>query len=297
MNRAGSSRPRRVRWDIALIYAFLTLLVLAWTVPTIGLLVTSLRPQDDSASTGWWTVLSRPSQFTTDNYATVLGLNDYAASLSGIDLARSMLNSLLVTVPSTFIPLLLAALAAYAFAWMRFAGRALLYGLVVALLAVPVQVALVPILRDYSNTGLLGSVIGVWLIYTGFGLAFATYLLYNFIVTLPKDMFESAVIDGASHFTMFTRIVIPLSIPAFASFAIFQFLSVWNGMLIPLYFLGKRPDLKVLPQRLLEMLGAYGNNWHLLTAGAFVSLIMPLLVFVAFQRYFVRGLTAGAVKG
>jgi alpha-glucoside transport system permease protein len=297
VNRAGSSRRKRFAWDVALIYGFLTGLVLIWTIPTVGLLVTSLRSQDDSGSTGWWTVLTGTSKLTTDNYAAVLGLGADASSLGGIDLARSFLNSLLVTVPSTFIPLLLAALAAYAFAWMRFAGRALLYGLVVALLVVPVQVALVPILRDYNNAGLLGSVIGVWLIYTGFGLAFATYLLYNFIVKLPKDMFESAVIDGASHFLMFTKIVIPLSIPAFAAFAIFQFLSVWNGVLIPLYFLGKRPDLKVLPQRLLEMLGAYGSNWHLLTAGAFVSLIMPLLVFVAFQRYFVRGLTAGAVKG
>jgi alpha-glucoside transport system permease protein len=172
-----------------------------------------------------------------------------------------------------------------------------LFMLLVALLVVPLQMSLIPVLRDYRSLGLNGTFLGVWLANTGFGLPLATYLLYNYIVQLPKEVFESAVVDGASHPSIFSKLVVPLSIPAFASFAIFQFLWVWNGVLIPIVFLGDDPDKVVLPQRILQMIGVYATNWHLLTAGAFVSMFIPLAVFIGFQKYFVRGMLAGSVKG
>jgi alpha-glucoside transport system permease protein len=172
-----------------------------------------------------------------------------------------------------------------------------LFMVLVALLVIPLQMSLIPILRDYRVLGLNGTFLGVWLANTGFGLSLATYLLYNYIVTLPREVFESAVVDGASHPVIFTKLVVPLSIPAFASFAIFQFLWCWNGILIPLVFLGDKPGLVVLPQRIMQMLGTYAANWTVTTAGAFVSMALPLFVFIAFQRYFVRGMMAGSVKG
>jgi alpha-glucoside transport system permease protein len=202
-----------------------------------------------------------------------------------------------VAIPSTVIPILIAAFAAYGFAWMSFPGRRLMFILVVGLLVVPLQIALVPILRDYNSLGLNGTFLAVWLAHTGFGLALATYLLFNYISTLPRETLESAFIDGASHFTVFTRLVLPLSVPALASFAIFQFLWVWNDYLVALTFLGVDPTYKVLTQRLADLTGTFGNAWHLLTAGAFVTMILPLVVFFALQRYFVRGLMAGSVKG
>jgi alpha-glucoside transport system permease protein len=291
--------------SIILIYGTLSFLALLWTIPTVGLLVTSFRHPDDIASSGWWTTLAQADfgKFTLNNYKIVLGvgLDDPSLQISkgsdNIQLGQSILNSLITTIPSTVIPILLAAYAAYAFAWMKFPGRKTLFTFVVALLVVPLQIALIPILRDYGTFGLNGTFLGLWLANTGFGLALATYLLYNFIVELPKDIFESAFIDGASHYVVFYRLVVPLSLPAFASFAIFQFLWVWNGVLVPLIFLGQRKELEVLPQRILNMLGTYGNDWHLLTAGAFVSMVIPISIFLVFQRYFVRGMLAGSVKG
>jgi alpha-glucoside transport system permease protein len=212
-------------------------------------------------------------------------------------MTQAFINSLAVTIPSTIIPILIAAFAAYGFAWMNFPGRRLFFILVVGLLVVPLQIALVPILRDYNTLNLNGTFLAIWLAHTGFGLALATYLLFNYIVTLPREILESAFIDGASHFTIFTRLVLPLSVPALASFAIFQFLWVWNDYLVALTFLGVDPNFKVVTQRLADMTGSFGNDWHLLTAGAFVTMILPLLVFFALQRYFVRGLMAGSVKG
>jgi alpha-glucoside transport system permease protein len=212
-------------------------------------------------------------------------------------LTQSFLNSLAVSIPSTVIPILIAAFAAYAFAWMRFPGRRTMFITVVGLLVVPLQIALVPILSDYNSLGLNGTFLAVWLAHTGFGLALATYLLFNYISALPRDILESAFIDGASHFTIFTRLILPLSVPALASFAIFQFLWVWNDYLVALVFLGVDPTLKVITQRLADLTGTFGNAWELLTAGAFVSMMLPLLVFFALQRYFVRGLLAGSVKG
>jgi alpha-glucoside transport system permease protein len=282
------------------IYGVLFVLAVFWTVPTLGLLVTSIRTPDDTDTSGWWTVLQPGhAHFTLQNYVAVLGTDGGNAlnSAGTINLSQAVINTIIMSVPSTVIPIFLASLAAYAFAWMTFPGRKVLFMILVALLVVPLQLSLIPVLRDYRALGLNGSFLGVWLANTGFGLPLATYLLYNYVVTLPREVFESAVVDGATHPMIFSRLVVPLSIPAFASFAIFQFLWVWNGVLIPLVFLGDRQELLVLPQRILQMLSTYAANWHLLTAGAFVSMAIPIAVFIGFQRYFVRGLLAGSVKG
>jgi alpha-glucoside transport system permease protein len=212
-------------------------------------------------------------------------------------MSDAFINSIAVTVPAVFIPILMAAFAAYAFAWMRFPGRKLVFALMVALLVVPLQIALVPVLTDYVHLKLNGTYMAVWLAHTGFGLPLAIYLLYNYISQLPKDIFESAFIDGASHYTAFTRLALPLSLPALASFAIFQFLWVWNDLLVALVFLGTDSEVAVLTARLNELVGTRGEDWHVLTAGAFVTMVVPLIVFLGLQRYFVRGLLAGSVKG
>ncbi len=213
----------------------------------------------------------------------------------GNNLGGAFINSIAVTVPSTIIPILIAAFAAYGFAWMTFPGRKFLFTVVVALLVVPLQLALVPILRDYTALNLNGTYLAMWLAHTGFGLPLAIYLLFNYINTLPRDILESAFIDGASHFTIFLKLILPLSVPALASFAIFQFLWVWNDYLVALVFLGDKN--RVVTSALAAMVGEKGQDWHLLTSGAFVSMLLPLLVFFALQRFFVRGLTAGSVKG
>jgi alpha-glucoside transport system permease protein len=245
------------------------------------------------------------TNFTLDNYKEVLGGQEFefkqpdgsVIKVKGNNLTRSFLNSLAVAIPATLIPILIAAFAAYGFAWMRFPGRKVFFIGVVALLVVPLQIALAPILRDYVSLNLNGTFLGVWLAHTGFGLALATYLLYGYISTLPREILESAFIDGASHFTIFVRLVMPLSIPALASFAIFQFLWVWNDYLVALIFIGAKPDVQVLTMRIAELVGSRGNDWHLLTSAAFIAMALPLFVFIALQRYFVRGLMAGSVKG
>ena len=211
-------------------------------------------------------------------------------------MGEAFLNSLIVTIPATVIPITIAAFAAYAFAWIPFRGRGILFTIVVALLVVPLQMALIPILQIYSAGSLYGTFIGIWLAHTAFGLPLAIFLLYNFMSQLPRDLFESASIDGASAFQTFIRIVLPLSIPALGAFAIFQFLWVWNDLLVALVFLGPGADVRVMPTALFNLLGAYGGAWHLLTAGAFLTMIVPLLVFLVLQRAFVRGILAGSVK-
>ena len=213
----------------------------------------------------------------------------------GNNLSEAFMNSIAVAVPSTIIPILIAAFAAYGFAWLDFPGRKFLFAVVVALLVVPLQLALVPILQDYTKLQLNGTYLAMWLAHTGFGLPLAIYLLFNYIGSLPRDLLESAFIDGASHFTIFMRLILPLSLPALASFAIFQFLWVWNDYLVALVFLGDAN--RVVTSALAAMVGEKGQDWHLLTAGAFVSMLLPLAVFFALQRYFVRGLLAGSVKG
>ncbi|HMQ31456.1 MAG TPA: carbohydrate ABC transporter permease [Chloroflexaceae bacterium] len=243
--------------------------------------------------------------FTLQNYRTVLSGTPYTYTTAdgqtfteeGNDLWDALINTVAVAVPATVIPILIAAFAAYGFAWMRFPGRFLFFTIVVALLVVPLQLALVPILRDYVRLELNGTYLAVWLAHTGFGLPLATYLLYNYVSQLPRDVLESAFIDGASHFTIFTRLILPLSLPALASFGIFQFLWVWNDYLVALVFIGTQPNVQVLTMRLADMVGSRGQEWHLLTAGAFVTMLIPLVVFFSLQRYFVRGLLAGSVKG
>lgn len=237
-------------------------------------------------------VLGSQPRFTLDNYVAVL-------SAEGI--AQSFINSMTVAIPSTVIPILIAAFAAYALAWMRFPGRGLIVALVVGLLVVPLQMSLIPLLRMYNViAGAFGTdskgYPGVWLAHTAFGLPLAIYLLRNYMAGLPREIMESARIDGASHFKIFTTMVLPLSFPALASFAIFQFLWIWNDLLVALVFLGAQNDKVVLTGRLVNMLGTQGDNWELLTAGAFISIVVPLIVFFSLQRYFVRGLLAGSVK-
>ena len=234
-----------------------------------------------------------PPRFTLDNYREVLKAEG---------LGQSFINSLTVTVPATVIPILIAAFAAYALAWMEFPGRALLVAMVVGLLVVPLQMALIPLLKIYNQVGLFFGVpaktyLGIWLAHTGFGLPLAIYLLRNYMAGLPREILESARVDGASDFEIFVKIILPLSFPALASFAIFQFLWVWNDLLVALVFLGAQDEQLVLTGRLVNLLGSRGGNWEILTASAFLTIIVPLLVFFCLQRYLVRGLLAGSVKG
>ncbi len=243
------------------------------------------------------------TNLTLDNYRDVLtgktiSFTNAAGNTitrQGNDLGPAFLNSLAVSIPGTIIPILIAAFAAFGFAWLDFPGRRVLFIGIVALLVVPLQISLVPILQDYTRMNLNGTFLGIWLAHTGFGLPLATYLLFNYISTLPRELLESAFIDGASNFTIFIRLILPLSVPALASFAIFQFLWLWNDYLVALVFLGERN--RVLTYALASIVGEKGQDWHLLTAGAFVSMILPLFVFLALQRFFVRGMLAGSIKG
>ncbi len=263
---------------------------LLWTIPTLGLLVTSVRNPEEISSTGWWTALLNP--FAADQWT----LSNYTQVITSGGMGSAFINSLIVTIPSTVIPITIAAFAAYAFAWIPFRGRGILFTIVVGLLVVPIQMSLIPILKLYSGASLYGTFLGIWLAHTGFGLPLAIFLLYTFISQLPRDLFESAAIDGASHLQMFMRIVLPLTIPALGAFAIFQFLWVWNDLLVALVILGPSTDLRVMPTALYALLGSRGGQWQLLTAGAFVTMVLPLLVFLLLQRTFVRGILAGSVK-
>ena len=268
----------------------LIVLVLVWFVPVLGLAITSFRDQDDATRSGWWTIFTSPGNFTR------LTVQNYSDVFERADMGLAFVNSLAITLPATIIPILIAAFAAYAFSFMQFPGRDWLLILIVGLLVVPTQVALVPLLQIYGQLGLNGTFLAIWLAHIGFGMPLAVYIIRNYMATLPKEVIESAKIDGASHFQTFWKLILPMSTPVLASFAIFQFLWVWNDLLNALVFIGSG-DNKPLTIALVQLLGAQGQGWQLLTAGAFFTMIVPIVVFLSLQRYFVRGLTAGSVKG
>jgi alpha-glucoside transport system permease protein len=270
------------------LHAVLILVSVVWLLPTVALFISSLRPANEVLTTGWWNAFQLPFEFTLDNYADVLSKNN---------MATSFINSLFITIPAVVIPILVAAFAAYAFSWMEFPGRNLLFILVVGLLVVPLQSALIPVLQFTTNIGLTGSFPAVWLAHTGFGLPFAIFLLRNFIGALPKEMFESAYLDGASPTTAFFRLVLPLSVPAIASLIIFQFMFVWNDLLVALILVGGTAQVAPMTVTIANLVNSLGQGYHLLTAAAFVSMALPLVVFVSMQRFFVRGILGGSVKG
>jgi len=285
-----TERVNRVLSRTAL-HAVVIFIALLWLVPTIGVLVTSFRPAQNVAQSGWWTVfwgISDSVRFTLNNYRIVL---------SKLGIGRAFLNSFVITIPATLIPLGIALFAAYALSWMRFFARATIFMIMVALLVVPFQMTFIPILRIFNKTGLAGTFPGIWLAHTGYGLPLAIYMLYNYISGLPKELFDSASIDGANTFYIFLRIVLPLSIPIIASLTIFQFLWVWNDLLVALIYLGGTPDVAPVTVQISSLVGSYGQDWELLTAAVFISIIPSLAVFFGLQRYFVRGILAGSIKG
>jgi alpha-glucoside transport system permease protein len=285
---APRSAVRRLgtRWLLHLVIIGLMAL---WLVPTLGLFVNSFRPAADVQRTGWWTSLAPPWDFTLANYEHVL-------ARSG--LGDAFINSLFITIPSTVIPVMVAAFAGYAFAWMNFPYKNAIFVAIVGLLVIPLQSTLIPVLRLFAQTGIAGEYMAVWLAHTGYGLPFAIYLLRNYMGGLPREVFESAAIDGASPATAFFRLAIPMSVPVLASLAIFQFLFVWNDLLVSLIYIGPT-NAENLPLTVVvaSLVSSLGGETHFLTAAAFITMALPLVVFLALQRYFVRGITGGAVKG
>jgi alpha-glucoside transport system permease protein len=292
---------RRVKQRLTSRGATIAAVIIAviWTVPTAGLFISSFRPEEEINRNGWWNVLSN-LEFTLDNYQDVL----VSGGSQSPNLGQYFVNSLAIVVPATIIPLVVASMAAYIFAWSNFRGKDTLFVFVFALQIIPLQMALIPLLTLFVNLKIgefqllpSGSYAQLWLAHTIFALPLAIFLLHNFIAEIPGEVIEAARVDGAGHATIFWRIIIPLSVPALASYAIFQFLWVWNDLLVALVFSGGTGDVAPITQRLAELTGTRGGEWHRLTAGAFVSMIVPLIVFFGLQRYFVRGLLAGGLKG
>jgi alpha-glucoside transport system permease protein len=284
-------RARLATTKLSSPWASLLAVVIAilWTTPTIGLLITSFRPEIDIRSNGWWNVFTTP-QLTMDNYNQAL----FGGSTA---LVNDLVNSFVITIPAVIIPISIALLAAYGFAWIDFKGRNFLFVAVVALQIVPLQITLIPLLRTYVDLGLNGTFWTVWLSHTMFALPLAIFLLHNFMKDIPPSLVEAARVDGAGHVKIFFQVLLPLLVPAIASFAIFQFLWVWNDLLVALTFAGGLPEVRPLTVRIAELVGSRGADWYLLSAGAFISMVVPMLVFLFLQRYFVRGLLAGSVKG
>jgi alpha-glucoside transport system permease protein len=297
---------RRVRTSLTSRTASVLALVIAllWTLPTFGLFVSSIRSKDSILTTGWWNWFTNP-EFTLDNYKGVLG------SGGDVNLSNFFVNSLVITIPSVLFPLAFGSLAAYALSWMEWKGRDWVFILIFALQIVPIQMALIPLLRLFSKGLELGGVtivpalqlVGaekfatVWIAHTAFGLPLCIFLFHNFMSELPRELMEAARVDGADHARIFRSVVLPLIVPALASFGIFQFLWVWNDLLVALIFAGGTPQTAPLTVQLAEMAGSRGQDWQLLTAGAFVAIGVPIVVFLSLQRYFVRGLLAGGLKG
>jgi alpha-glucoside transport system permease protein len=264
---------------------FLTVVGVLWLVPTIGLLIASFRSATDNSETGWWTAVTAPSQLTFEPYRQLL--DDPA-------IIDSLVNTVLITVPASVLVVIVAALAAYAFAWTQFRGRDPLFLIVVGLLVAPLQIALIPVARLYDVLGLFGTIPGVVLFHVAFGLPFAIFLLRNFFVGIPEELLEAARMDGAGELTVFRRVVLPLGVPAIASLLIFQFLWVWNDLLVALVFASG--DTQPLTVTIREQLRSFGTNIDVIAPGAFLQMVLPLIVFFAFQRYFVQGLLAGSQR-
>ncbi|WP_274559135.1 carbohydrate ABC transporter permease [Streptomyces spiramyceticus] len=285
--KAKQSLPARIaaRAGGGAVRVFLLVVALFWLMPTIGLLVSSLRDPTDIAESGWWEVFSAPSQLTVDNYSSLLDNNI---------IIDSLFSTVMITVPATVLVVVIGSLAGYAFAWMDFPGRDWWFLVVVGLLVVPVQVALVPVSELFGKIGIFETTAGVVLFHVAFGLPFAIFLLRNFFAEIPRELLEAARLDGAGEIRLFTRVVMPLGGPAIASLGIFQFLWVWNDMLVALIFADSaNPPITVALQRQVRQ---FGNNIDILAPGAFISMVIPLIVFFAFQRQFVSGVMAGAVK-
>jgi alpha-glucoside transport system permease protein len=296
--------PRRLAGNIdwgrflprTALHASVIVLIILWILPTFGLFVSSFRHQSDISSTGWWTVFQTPldfTKYTLENYNSVINNPNY-------DMGRAFTNSLIIAIPATIMPLFFAASAAYAFAWMKFPGRHVLFVVLVGMLIVPLQLTFIPVLRLFNSIGVTNNpnlpFLGIWLAHTGYGLPYAIYLLRNYMGSLPREIFESAFLDGCSNRTAFFRLALPLSVPAIASLVIFQFLWVWNDLLVALIYVGGGRNAP-LTYALSGLVNSLGQDWHLLTAAAFISMFLPLIVFLSLQRFFVRGLLAGAVKG
>lgn len=269
------------------LHLVIVIFIAIWIIPTIGLIVNSFRSLQDMNQGGWWTVLFPPHGFTFASYSQVLNTENVTTSI---------FNSILITVPATVIQLAIATMGAYAFAWMKFPGKNLFFIVIVGLMVVPIQMTLIPVLQFFKATGLNGTIMSVWLAHSGYGLPFEVFLLRNYLGGLPREVFESAEVDGAGHAVRFLRIAVPMTIPAIASLTIFVFLGVWNDLLVALTFLGtstNRPFTVVITQLVTSL----GGGWQFLTAAAVLQMALPLAVFIALQRYFVRGVTAGSVKG
>ncbi|WP_311765342.1 carbohydrate ABC transporter permease [Streptomyces zingiberis] len=288
---AGDSRGPSVisrlsaRASGGVVQVVLVLIALFWLMPTVGLLISSFRGPTDIAETGWWTVFSRPAQLTAENYANLL---------TNETVMGSLWTTVAITVPSTLLVVVIGALAGYAFAWLDFPGRDWWFMVVVGLLVVPVQVALIPVSRLFNTLGIFQTLVGVVLFHVAFGLPFAVFLLRNFFAEIPRELLEAARLDGAGEIRLFARVVLPLGGPAIASLGIFQFLWVWNDMLVALIFAD--PGAPPITVALQQQVRQFGNNIDVLASGAFLSMVIPLAVFFAFQRQFVNGVMAGAVK-
>ena len=287
VGRRGAVAGLRSRLGRIPLHVTVGIVMALWLVPTLGLIVNSFRTVRDMTQAGWWTTLFPPSNFTLASYQSIFQTPGFVDSL---------VNSLLITIPATLLQVVIATFAGYAFAWMRFPGRDLFFLVIVALMVVPVQLTFIPVLKMFAATGLAGTFIAVWLAHAGYGLPFQTYLLRSYIGSLPREVFESAEIDGANHVVRFWRIVIPMSIPVIAANIIFVFLGVWNDLLIAVTFLGQSPN-RPLTVFIGQQTTSLGGNWQILTAAAVIQMALPLAVFLGLQRYFVRGISAGAVKG
>jgi len=284
---AATDQLKPAHWSVKLAVIVVCFL---WIVPAFGALVTSFRNESDANSTGWWTVLNPANWggFTLSNYGD---------AITKAGLGQAFINSLAIALPATFIPILIAAFAAYAFTFMQFPLRDTMFIVIVSLLIVPNFVAMVPLLQVYGNIGIGGTFLSVWLFHIGFGMSLAIYLFRNYMATLPREVIESAKIDGASHYATFYRLILPMSTPVLASFAIFQFLWVWNDLLVALVFIGPGENAPMTVAVKNNLIGQQGQGWQLITAGGLFTMLVPIIVFLSMQRFFVRGLTAGAVKG